>query len=367
MSLRYTVKEYSDQSKQSDYPSYVVGVDIGGTNTNLGVAGIKNKKMDLLFSLSFKTNDLTSITPAVSTLLEYAKSNYNIDIKFCCIGAAGVVNHSGDYAKLTNAEWDVDTKEILNETSLSSCFIINDFQAIGYGINLLNYNNENDIYKIREINNQSNTQNAIKVIIGAGTGLGKSILVHDKNFNAYVPIPSEGGHGDFPIQNDFEMELTNYLKENRSISQPLTYEELLSGRGLEGIYQFIKEKQQFENTRYTSEIESADEKSMLISKYRTADETCKETFRLFTRFYGRCAKNLVLDTLAYGGLYVAGGIASKNKDIFESKEFIDEFENSYRRSDVLKDTPIYVVVNYDVSLYGACFAAMYKFKDKIME
>ena len=62
--------------------------------------------------------------------------------------------------------------------------------------------------------------------------------------------------------------------------------------------------------------------------------------------------------MATGGVYIAGGIASKNKEIFSSKEFIGEFENAYRRSDVLVNTPIFVIENYDVSLYGACFAAM---------
>jgi len=81
---------------------------------------------------------------------------------------------------------------------------------------------------------------------------------------------------------------------------------------------------------------------------------------LFTLFYARCAKNFALNTLATGGLYIAGGIASKNKKIFTSKIFKDEFENAYRRADVLKSIPISIIVNYNVSLYGACFAAMYQ-------
>ena len=57
--------------------------------------------------------------------------------------------------------------------------------------------------------------------------------------------------------------------------------------------------------------------------------------------------------------FIAGGIASKNKEIFKSKEFFDEFENVYRRKEVLKEIPIYIIINYEVSLIGACLAAMY--------
>ena len=203
-----------------------------------------------------------------------------------------------------------------------------------------------------------------KAIIGAGTGLGKSILTYDDHFDAYIPIPSEGGHSDLPIENDFEFQLVEFVKKLRGISQPLSYEEVLSGRGLESIYLFLRNSNRFKETQYTQEIDNSMDKTPLISKNRKLDETCKEVFRLFTRFYARCAKNFVLDTLSRGGLYIAGGIAAKNLDIFSTEEFINEFENAFNRSDLLKEIPINVITNYNVSLYGACYAAMYELLNK---
>ncbi len=81
--------------------------------------------------------------------------------------------------------------------------------------------------------------------------------------------------------------------------------------------------------------------------------------RLFAKFYARCAKNFVLDCLATGGLYIAGGIAPKNTESFMEKEFLDEFTCAYQRSHVLENIPIYIIVNYDVGLYGAFVAAMH--------
>jgi glucokinase len=187
-------------------------------------------------------------------------------------------------------------------------------------------------------------------------------LRYDNHFDAFIPIASEGGHADLPIYNDFEFKLVNYIKNLRGISQPITYEEVLSGRGLEAIYLFLRNITKTPDNKYTTEIDNSNNIAALISKYKDIDETCKETFRIFTRFYGRCAKNYALDTLAMGGLYIAGGIAAKNHEIFNSKEFLEEFENGYRREDILKKISIFVVVNYDVSLYGACFAAMLQSK-----
>jgi len=362
--MEYTIKNCNKSKIDYNFSNYVLGIDIGGTNTNLAIAGIYNKKPNLLFSHNYKTEKLDSIIPPIDSILTYSKNNFKIEVDFACIGAAGVVSSSNDFVQLTNAEWNISSNEIINKTSLSSVFIINDFQAIGYGLNLLNSENKDDIYTIRSGKSNLDILKPTRAIIGAGTGLGKSILSYDENFNAYIPIPSEGGHSDFPIENDFEIQLVEFVKKLRNISQPLSYEEVLSGRGIESIYLFLRNKEKKNVTKYTKEIDDSSDKTPLISKYRNVDETCKETFRLFTKFYARCAKNFVLDTLSRGGLYIAGGIAAKNKEVFLTNQFIDEFENALNRKDLLKEIPINVIVNYDVSLYGACYAAMYKLLSK---
>lgn len=353
------MKNINKKMLNDNFSSYVLGVDIGGTNINVGVAGIKNTKPFLLFSLNYKSKNLDSVVPAINNSLTHAKNNYEIDIDFACIGAAGVVSPFNDSAQLTNVKWNVSSKEIINKTSLKTVYIINDFQAIGYSINLLDHDNTDDIYNVRTVRNENKSSSATKAIIGAGTGLGKSILIYDNNFKAYVPIPSEGGHSDFPVQNFFEIELVRFIKQLRGISNPLSYEEVISGRGIEGIYLFLRKTKKYSDTKYIKEIDSADEKAPLISKYKNLDDTCRDTFRLFAQYYARCAKNYALETLPSGGLYIAGGIAAKNKEIFSSNDFIHEFENAYRRADLLKTIPIYVILNYDVSLYGTCYAAMY--------
>jgi glucokinase len=349
------IRKFDEEILKNNYSSYVMGLDVGGTNTNIGVAGVKDGKTSLLFSLNFKTKQLESLIPAINQTMEYSKDEYGIDINAACIGAAGVVSNSEDYVELTNINLNISARKILEKTTLSNVRIINDFQAIGYGINILDPNNKNDVYIVRSKKVRSNST---KAVIGAGTGFGKSILVFNHNIKAYIPLESEGGHSEVPLHDDFEFDLANYIKEKIGIEEPLPYEEVLSGRGLENVYYFIREKLDNSDSKYSKEIDYSNNKPELISKYKDKDKICKKTFKLFAKFYGRCAKNFVLDSMASGGLYIAGGIAAKNKEIFESKQFIDEFENAYRRSAILKKVPIYVIINYDVSLLGACFAAM---------
>ncbi|RLF51544.1 MAG: hypothetical protein DRN24_04785 [Thermoplasmata archaeon] len=357
--LNYNVEIFDKKFLNKKFPFYIMGLDVGGTNTNIAIAGVNStKNIEIFFSIDFKTQELDSLTTAVNETLYYASTQHNIVVKHACIGAAGVVSPSNDYVDLTHVKWNISSEELTKETPLEKVFIINDFQAIGYGVNLLDL--EKDVFKIRTNRGMKNSKET-KAVIGAGTGLGKCILFHNKEHNMFIPIASEGGHSDFPVQNNYEMMLIDFIKKTRRISTPINYEELVSGRGIENIYLFLRDKKEYPSNRYTKEIDQSMDKTPLISKYKNVDETCKKVFKLFTRFYGRCAKNFILETMATGGLYIAGGIAVKNKEIFSSKEFFEELENSYQRTNVLKNIPVYVILNYKISLYGACLAGAHRF------
>ena len=315
--------DFCDFKKKFKYNDFVLAGDIGGTNTNLCIAGA-GKKPDLLFSMHFKSSELESLIPAVKEMLKYAKEKHGIKVRNGCFAVAGPV--SDGYARTTNIKWDVNAEDILRKTGLKRAILINDFQAIGYGISFIG---KKDLFVVRKGKSKGN-----KAIIGAGTGLGKSVLIFDGK--AYKPVASEGGHADFPAQSKFELKLVEFIRKKRNIKQ-VNYEELVSGRGIEIIYKFLSNKK--DNAEHIA-------------------KSSKETMNLFIKFYARCAKNFVLESLATGGLYIAGGIAAKNKKLFKSKEFLKEFENTSKLSAVLKKVPIYVITNYDVGLIGASFIAI---------
>ncbi len=62
------------------------------------------------------------------------------------------------------------------------------------------------------------------------------------------------------------------------------------------------------------------------------------------------------------GLFIAGGIAAKNKEIFNSKDFFVEFENVYQYSNFLKKISVFVILDENIGLKGACFAATKKIR-----
>ena len=355
MNISCNITNFQKTVQTDQFSSFVLGADVGGTRTNIAVAGIKEKKPTLLFSLDFQTKQLFSFLPGLKQTLEFAREKYNIQIKKGCIGAAGIVSADHSYVSLTNASWDINTQELTEHTSMESLLILNDFQVLGYGLNTVDVNDENEVICI----NKPSVQNEKKtrVLLGAGTGLGKSILRYDQQHDMYHASESEGGHVDIPVYTDSELAVIDAIRKRNHPGIPVCYEDVLSGDGLVDIYCYLHSVQRFPETRYSTEIESRKEKAELISKYRKVDDCCRETFRLFRMFFARCAKNLALEALAGGGVFIAGGIAQKNSEIINSSEFHQEFLRNYKREEFLKQTPLFLLKDYYISLKGACFVA----------
>lgn len=331
------------------YKEFILAGDVGGTNTALGIFGVKNKSPEMLVSFRFKSKELKSLNEAIKEALIDSKKEHGIKIAKACFGVAGVLSNDKSKAKITNLPWIIDKNSISKRTGIKKILLMNDFEAIGYGINLLG---KKDIITVK---NAKKATEAPILIIGAGTGLGKTVLLYDKNLKLYQPMPSEAGHSDFAAQTREEIELINFISKHSK--RNVSYEEVLSGKGLHNIYLFLRKSKKFKPTKCTKEIDRSKNKPELISKYRKIDRTCRATFEIFSGIYAKFARNFALDSLAFGGVYIAGGIAPRNKNIFGSR-FVRIFEQNHKLSHVLKKIPIYLIMNYDAGLLGAAFAAM---------
>ncbi|HCO48942.1 MAG TPA: glucokinase, partial [Spirochaetaceae bacterium] len=84
------------------------------------------------------------------------------------------------------------------------------------------------------------------------------------------------------------------------------------------------------------------------------------TMELFAEFYARGVSSLATAFLPQGGIWLAGGISSKNEAfLIENRRFMKPFEiNSEPHiRKFLASTPVMVVRNYSISLIGAANAA----------
>ncbi|RLE46746.1 hypothetical protein DRJ22_01120 [Candidatus Woesearchaeota archaeon] len=299
-----------------------LSADIGGTNTRIYIYTAQGKNVKIWAKYFFKTQELKNFKQA----LNYVIKDTKVKIKKGTIAAAGPVSKDRKNCKITNAKWQIKTKELKFKTLL-----LNDFEALGYSINTLKEKDTKTIQKGKQ------EQKETKGLIGAGTGLGKAILIYDNQKKIYKPYASEGGHADLPI---YDTELMQFLK---GANKTIEYESIISGQGLKTLHDYYQTI--MGGPRDLSPAEIMESKTIAAMKAK------KE----FIKYYARCAKNFALDILAKGGMYIGGGIAQKNPTIF-GKNFIEEFLNNKTFGSLLKKIPIKIITKEDANIMGAILA-----------
>ncbi|MFH0869637.1 MAG: glucokinase [archaeon] len=340
---------------KSKYRFFSIVADVGGTTAYLAIMGVKdNLHYDIIFKHQIPTKEITEIHLLLNDILRQAYESFGIEASRCCISAAGPVSRKRGYIKLTNAPLEIKKSDILAKTLLGHVILINDFEAIGYGLDNLDF--EKDIIPLKSEFGTVGERvlGNTFAVIGAGTGLGMSIAYYNREKHLYVPLPSEGGHMDFAPYDKDDWELLKYLKKKCSAGYQPEYELLLSGRGFANIYDFLRSRKSVKKTGLVKRIDSSkgDEKLDLIDEGYGKDELCTKTADLFVRYYARAAKNLALVSECYGGLFLNGKIVLKKLKAFS--KFVEEFHRHAKEEAVLRKIPVFVIKNTDIALHGCC-------------
>ncbi|MEO0771132.1 MAG: glucokinase [Cyanobacteria bacterium J06649_4] len=350
-------------------PTLLAG-DIGGTKTILRLAEspspitlqVNTSCPHVLYEQTYVSQQFSDLVPMVTTFLEDAreKLGFNPTPEVACFGIAGPVVDGR--SELTNLKWSLEATALEKTLGIETVSLINDFAANGYGVLGLA---DSDLHTLQAAPARASAPIAV---IGAGTGLGEAFLIPQDG--CYQVFPGEGSHADFAPQEEVSYQLCRYLKKTETLSH-VSIERVVSGMGLLSIYKYFRDDcrfaseapalaEAFEAWEQALEVgASAASPAALISQYAIAgeDELSCRTMRLFVQLYGAEAGNLALKLLPYGGLYITGGIAAKILPLMEKEGFLDAFLNKGRVSTLLKNVPVYIVLNPKVGLIGAALHA----------
>jgi glucokinase len=351
-------------SSRTSYDLVVLAGDIGGTNTNLALIGKNGGTFTIAFDRHYRTKDEPSLIAPLERFLAEAKREVpGMEPELCCISGAGPV--VDQRIKLTNAAWGIDAREIEAAFSIPTK-LINDFTAVSYGVLLLDPANPEQLACVPHLDGSTPApQGGVKAIVGAGTGLGVGyvVRVHDR----IAAFPSEGGHITLPVYDDETRRFQIWLEAKYGFVPGA--EPGVSGQGIANIAAFLGEGARASGEPIGEAAASAltaseAERPALIAAAASSDPLCAHAMDIFVRLYARVAADLSSTFLPSGGLYLAGGIAAKNERWFlESGRFMSSYERSYAAHirHILSRTPVMIVKDYSVSLYGAANAAVQLF------
>ncbi|HEY9623684.1 MAG TPA: glucokinase [Crinalium sp.] len=338
--------------------------DIGGTKTILRLVEVQATGKDIqlknLYEARYASGEFLDLVPIVRKFLAAAEAQLGKTPppeKACFAVAGPVVNNT---SSVTNLPWSLNGDRLERELAIAQVVLINDFEAIGFGILGLE---PSDIHTLQEGRPKPNAPIAI---IGAGTGLGQGYLIQDGDrYNVY---PSEGGHADFAPRSELEFQLLKYLLDKHKITR-VSVERVVSGQGIASLYQFLRDRHVADESPEVKELihtwesevglagKTVDPAAVIAKAAVTGDRLSEQAMKLFAAAYGAEAGNLALKLLPYGGLYLAGGIAPKNLDLMKSGAFMETFVDKGRMSVLLEQIPVHIILNSNVGLIGAAICA----------
>lgn len=315
--------------------------DIGGTHARMAVVEISRRTIAVVHARTYPSPAYPSLAPIALEFLAEVGDGFDR----ACFGVACPV--VGGDCETPNLPWSVSASRIATEIGIARTRVINDLDAVAYGIGRLG---AADIVTLQV---GTPAEHGVIAIIGAGTGLGQAYLVWDRG--RYRPLASEGGHASFAASDPLEWALQRWLTGRHG---HVSYERVLSGPGLVSLYFFLAER---EPARVAPAVYAEVERDGGVAVSRHAlqghDALCREALTLFARVYGAQAGNLALTMLATGGVYVVGGIAPRILDALRDGVFLAEFRAKGRMSGLLARIPVHVVTNPSIGLFGAAVAA----------
>src|ERR1700687_2137219 len=284
----------------------ILAGDVGGTKCNLALYRFRGEQYQQIVKCRYESRNFSSFDAIVAKFLSEIPSGTKEGgaegIQAAGFGVAGPVI---DYCvKATNLPWTVDGAALAGQLATEHVVLLNDLEATGYSLALLGAS------EISTLNRGVPSPRATQAVGAAGTGLGEAMLFW--NGDRYIVASTEGGHTDFAPRTECEIELLRYMKKRDEF---VSVELILSGRGFRTVHEFLDA-----SVRHPSFEGPYDDAAPEITRLGLEGQcpVCVQTLDLWTAMYGAETGNLALQSLARGGIWVAGGIAVKIRKKMEN-------------------------------------------------
>ena len=336
------------------------------------------------------TADYSSIDSLIETFLQQA--NVKEPIYAACLGISG----PPDKGYITGLPWnfseeylcDFWVKQVWQKAAcedakeLRIVTVINSLEGIDF----------NGLLKsklLHDINQPKTTtvEHPKCALMGVRDGLGEALVywghpptdLHGEE--RYVVSFSEGGHANFAPSSNLEIELLNYLLTHpehiNEHSKVVTYQNVLSIKGMVCMYQFFKDKHGGDQNAPNGLEELINKedftnaaKKVMITALEKKNTSCEKAIDLFFSIYGAEAGNLALKYYALGGVYYIHGSLTPPELIGELVEKLKDTDGAFwqaftRRAkpqivDLLSSIPVKLVQSPNIRIYGAARRALKK-------
>ena len=320
----------------------VLALDVGGTNVRFAIAEVEARSVTLTPPVYAKGRDFGSLEDALDAHRSLFAGGA---VERVSIAVAGPVVDG--VCHMSNLSWTVDARAIERATGLPTR-VMNDFEAIALGVRYVPADALATLQEGKPI------AGAAIAILGAGTGLGETLLVPTDAGDRV--IASEGGHATLAALDDEDARFIAFMRK-RLDGGHVSVERAVSGSGLAAIFEWMEAEGLAKGSDALHAALRDGDAGAAIGAAGTSgsDRAARAAVDRFVRFYGAEAGDLALKSLPHGGVFVAGGIAAKILPRMR-EGFMAPFLDKGRMRALLETIPVHVILDGDIGLRGAASA-----------
>jgi glucokinase len=342
--------------------------DVGGTNSRFMLYAVDRTMRStrghcapgrLLLQRTYSNEGVETFCMQVERFLEESGHTAHPP-RVACIAIAGPV--ADNHVTMTNRNWDISGAELAQKLGIRVVRLVNDFVAAGYGLLTLDVGPQSK--EVEVIQAAKVRPGAPIACIGSGTGLGETFLTCPVGGGHYDAWPTEGGHTELAPRNQLEFDMVQWMKE-RLGAKRISVERVVSGSGIPYVYEFLASRfpEKVDPAVHKAISEAGDMKGKVIAENaHVVGSLCEDVLHMWAEHYGSEAGNACLNTMPFGGMYLAGGMTPKLMHWLRPGEdgkgaFLPALHDKGRVSPLIKEIPIFAVLAEDIGQRGAHFVA----------
>ncbi len=245
---------------------------------------------------------------------------------------------ASQHVALTNLDWRLDAADMRASLGIARVRFINDFQAAATGVTMLGPDD------VITLNAQPVETDGVRVVTGAGTGLGLAYLLPGEA-GGLRPYASEGGHADFAPADARQARLLERLRARHG---HVSWERVAAGLAMRDLYAFCCD----ELGVPLPDAGPADG-AAVSARAAAGDAAANAALDLFVDLFAAWAGNVALLFQPRGGLFLVGGVAAHLETRLRAPRFMAVAADKGRMRGVVERTPVFLVTNPRLGVEGA--------------
>lgn len=308
-----------------------IAADVGGTHARVAV--VSTRRGETIQVEQFRKYACAEYPSLAAILRDFiAGCGGKVDeVALACAGYA--VNGS---LINSNLPWPVATEELRTALGLRRLALVNDFEAVAYGVHGIDRSGTVLLSGPAEA-----PVGGPVLVVGPGTGLGAAVRIPAGG--ATVVLPTEAGQTGFAPGTELEIEILRLLRRNAS---HVPVEQLLSGPGLVNLYGAIC------TLRGAHPVLRAPA-AISDAAVNGRDELAREALETFCGLLGGVVGDMMLLYRAQAGVYLAGGILPQIQSFLMHSSFKARFLDKGQMRPVLERVPVRLIDHGQIGVIGA--------------